>query len=244
MSNLDDLAAEQKSEQDPIAAAEQMGAILDLPSVGVGVRGARIVGRGGSASVDLYLTDKTEITFPTLKDFAHLGNLALEITACTGARPVLKPPQRLLLVSLLRTVAEHYTTMTTDELSAEWGTAFLQSATTIHVDMNDQLSRYRAFCTLEQSNARVEAQHGLDIATVTTVLVHTDGTRYVRCGWFRAYAKSEDANVSPQEIAHRMERVGWERRGTRGKIKATNPTGGPGLSWAFYVIPKGWEDER
>ena len=244
MTTIDDLNAMQTPEQDPIAAAEQLAAMLDLPSVGLAIRGARIVGRGSRASADLYLSDGSEITFETLRDFANPTRLTLEIVACTGARPALKLPQAMAAVALLRVIAEHQETMTTDQLSNEWGTSYLQSVATRAVDMNDQAARWEAFCALERIDPVAMAhREGISVATASLVLVHTDGTRLVRCKWFRAYAKSEDASVSPQEIAHRMQRVGWHRRGTEGKVKATRPgiQGSP-LIWSFYSVPKGWEE--
>jgi hypothetical protein len=75
------------------------------------------------------------------------------------------------------------------------------------------------------------------------VLRHHDGTRYVRCGWYRENVRAHDGTVSALDLAHRMERVGWLRRGTHGRIKATCPTRSQTLVWTFYEIPDGWENQ-
>ena len=38
-----------------------------------------------------------------------------------------------------------------------------------------------------------------------------------------------------------MSSVGWRRRGTQGRVKATCPTDGRELVWKFYVVDAGWE---
>lgn len=242
MSAIDDLAATQSSNPDPVEAAELLAVLLGLPSVGLSIRSARIVGRGSKASADLYLSDGSCVTFESLRDFANPTRLAIEIAATTGATPRLKAPQAIRALSLLRAVSEHRETVTTDDLAVEWGTTYLQAAMPLDVDMDVQAQRWRAFSHLDgidpYSTARAE---GGTLAANSTVLVHTTGERLVRCGWFRDYVKRDDPTVSPQEIGHRMERVGWQRRGRTGRVKASQPGGTGVLAWSFYVVPADWE---
>src|SRR5688572_24383453 len=129
MSSVDELATVQNGNggsPDPITAAEQLTALLDLGSVGLEIRGARVVGRGSGASADVYLSDGSEITFATLRDVATPKCLALEVAACTGATPNIKAAQAIRAVALLRRVAEHHETTTLDQHSADLGLAYLQ----------------------------------------------------------------------------------------------------------------------
>src|SRR5688572_4921663 len=97
MSAVDEMHAAQVADRAPdaIAAAELLTELLGLADIDLTIRGARIVGRGSRASADLYLSDGTEVTFETLRDFANPTRLALELAACTGATPTLKAPQAI-----------------------------------------------------------------------------------------------------------------------------------------------------
>jgi hypothetical protein len=245
MTAVDDLEDVQtrNGKPDAMTAAEQLAAMLDLPSVGLEIRGGRIVGRGSTASADIHLSDGTQITFESLRDVATPKALALEVAACTGATPNIKAPQAIRAVALLRALAEHHETFTRDQIAVDWGATYLQSAETIDTDLSDQTTRWGAFCRLNRRDPRGHAMAAaVALTAANIVLRHTDGTRYVRCGWFREAIRSQDATVSPQELAQRMERVGWQRRGSRGWIKATQPGGPESLRWTFYVIPVGWEE--
>src|SRR4051812_6191347 len=69
------------------AAAHDLAELLCLPTVGLGIDGARVVGRGSQASVDLYLSDLSTVASDSVRDFANSTRLAVEIAACTGATP-------------------------------------------------------------------------------------------------------------------------------------------------------------
>jgi hypothetical protein len=250
VSGVDELAAAQAAARrngtsDPESAAEQLTALLDLESgyPGLHVAGGRVVGSGGRASADIYLTDGSAITFESLREMATPKLLALEVAAVTGASPKLNQAQAIRAVALLRGLATHQLAATTDELSREWGLTFLQSAEVIDADMEDQQTRWVAFSELQRRDpVAVARAEGTSVARASVVLRHVDGTRFVRAGWFRAHVRSEDVTVSPQEIAQRMRRVGWERRGGEGLIKATRPDYPGSLAWRFYTVPGGWEE--
>lgn len=247
MTAVEDLAALQRQALalDPDTAKHQLAELLCLPDVGLSITGARIVGRGGGASADIYLSNGAAIEFESLRDLATPKAAAVEVAAATGATPALKAGQAVQAVALLRAIAKHYSSLSADHFAAEWGSTFLQKAATQDVDMNDQVERWRAFESLRAIEPAVMAQQqGIPVAAACVVLVHTDGARYVRTGWFRAHAKTEDQTVSPPEIARRMLRVGWRQSGNDGRIKASCP-GRPGsLVWTFYVVDAGWELDR
>ena len=226
---------------DAAQAATELTDLLELPAVGLAVERARVVGRGARASADVYLSDGTAMTFETMRDVGTVSRLVLEVVACTGAMPKLKATHALRAVALIRALAEHHETFTEDEVAVEWGTNYLQAAQVADLDFNDQADRWKAFSALEHIDPAA-GRFGRDIATASFVLRHTTGLRLVRCGWFKAFVRAED-NVTGPEIAHRMARVGWTRRGSTGRIKASR-TGRPGqLAWSFYEVPAGWEDQ-
>lgn len=241
MSAIEDLTVLQTA--DPISAAEQLAVLLDLKSVGREIRRARIVGHGSRASADVWLDDGTVIAFETLKDVGNATRLALEVAACTGATPRLKAPQALLAIKLLRAIAEHETAFTTDDIAREWGSVYLDATPTQDIDIDDQADRWRTFSNMRLLDpaGNCRAGHTANIAAGSIVLATSDGTRFVRAGWFADHVRERE-NVAPADIAHRMERVGWSRRGKTGRVKATNPTSGAQIGWNFHIVPSGWED--
>ena len=245
MSATDQLAAEQAGPLDPMTAAERLSALLDLASVGLSIVGARVVGRGSRASADIRLSDGSEINFETIRDLANATRLCIEVAACTGATPRLKAPQAVQAVALVRCLAEHHHVVTDDQLATEWGLEFLEAADVLDVDLSVQGQRWDAFKRLETIDPIARYHHdGITVAKASLVLRDADGARLVRTGWFRAHVRASDHLVSPQEIAHRMERIGWTRpAGGTGRIKATRPGMPQHLAWSFYIVPEDWEDE-
>jgi hypothetical protein len=208
----------------------ELEALWGLDKVGLTIAGARIVGRGSRSSADVYFDDGSEITFESLRDAARPSTLLPELAASVGALPGLKQQQALKGVTLLRRIAAHQVTFSEDEIARDWGVSYLQAAETLDVDINDQGERWGAFSRLHRTEGR-------------GVLRHRDGSRYVRAGWFCEAVRGHDAAISPHELAHRMERIGWGRRGKTGRIKATAPGRSDTLAWSFYMVPAGWDDE-
>jgi len=226
---------------DPITAAEEIAEILSLGDVGLSITGARIVGRGGSASADIFFSDKSSIAFERLRDVGKPSALMIEVAAATGATPKINGPQALRVIALLRALAEHETAFDGDEIAREWGSSFLQAAHVVDVDMSDQRQRWGAFASLaiDPVERRTLGEFP-SVAAGSRVLRHVDGTRLVRTGWFRAHVRLEES-IGSTELANRMQRVGWSRRGDTGRIKATRPDFPGELVWTFYLVPAGWE---
>jgi hypothetical protein len=236
-----------RTKYDGAPPGEELAGLLGLPD-GLTIASARTTGppRDSRASADITFSDGSTVTFDTLSDFANPNRLAVQLGAAIGVAPILKRPEALQAMVLLRAIAEHEETATADDIALEWGTTYLQSAETLTIDMDDQAERWAAFERLERRDPWAEArERPCGLAHAGLVLVHHDGTRFVRTGWFNAFARSQDVNAGGNaDIAQRMERVGWRRRGQRGRIKAT-PVGRPGqLAWSFFVVEKGWEDDR
>lgn len=242
MSAVEELAEIQTGDLNPLDASIQLGVLLGLPGR---IRGGRIVGEGSRASAEIVLDGGVRMRFETLRDLANPKTLSLEIVACTGVTTSIKASAAMQAIRLLRFLAEHEEAVTVDQISREWGITYLQSATVHRLDMDDGAARWDAFCALEQNDAITKAKQGaISVAQASTVLQHSNGARFVRCGWFRAHVRQEDSSLSPQQIANRMQMVGWGRRGKTGRIKATRPKFGQPLAWSFYVVPAGWEAEE
>ncbi len=228
--------------------AAGLQALTDLLGLGAEdmpvVIGARIVGKGGGASADLYLSDGQAIEFERLRDMGRPAVLAVEVAAATGATPKITGPLALRAVSLMRQVAESEAAYTGDELARDWGTSFLQEAQTLDVDMKDQTERWGAFESMNHMEDPVIVRNSGEAASVARacrVLRDVEGFRYVRTGWFKAHVRSQEA-ISSTELANRMQRIGWERPGASGRIKATRPDLTGSLLWTFYIVRPDWEN--
>jgi hypothetical protein len=231
---------------DPDRAAEKLTKLLKLPSVGLKVTAATVYGKGLRGTADLLLSNGTHITFESLRDFANHQRLALEITAATRARPVLKAAQAQEALSLLIELATHHETITSDAFARDWGADYLQAATSIPVDLSDQADRWRAFSNLEKIDPVATArQQAGSIARFSLILDDkASACRFVRCGWFLSFVRSHVGAMAPSDLANRMQRVGWLKTGSEGRIKATSPTRHAVLQWAFYAVPEGWEHDE
>jgi len=218
-----------------VQTTEQLAELLHLPDVGRSIKTARITGQGARASVDLVLDDDTTLTFESVKDFAHPGRMALELAMGPGVEATFKAPQLIKAVTLLRAIADQHEAVTFDDLSRELGRTFLQSATRHDVDFNDQAARWEAFCMLERFDPIASTRRDPVTIAQASVVLHDQGTRYVRCSWFGSHFRRENPTASPQEVAHRMQRVGWLRRGREGRIKATPPARKGQLAWSGQV---------
>lgn len=245
---LDQLAAAQRpGTLDPLEAAEALTELLGLSEVGLRITGGRIVGHGLSASIDLRLSDKSTITFDTVRDMAKASELSLAVALATGADISLKAPDARRAVILLRALAEHQETAHADTIAADWGLAFLDAADTLDVNMLDQAERYAAFARLVEVGRRVSdaVEARAHIASTSLVLRDTSGARYIRAGWFYGHVRQTSGHLAEGVISGRMLRTGWEQPGGKGRVKAT-PAGGLSkpLVWTFFVVPPAWEDEQ
>ncbi len=219
-------------------AAQQLAELFDLPTVGMTIAGADIYGSGSRAAVEIKLSNGETMTFDQLREMAQPGLLAAELVACTGAMPKLTKPVALKAIALVRTIARTHRTMTDNDAAIDWGVTYLQGADVLDFDLNDQGARWAAFSAL----AEIEpTRDPAGVPPPNMVLRHTDGMRLVRSSWFVTHVRGMDS-ASTREIPTRMIRVGWHRRGSEGRVKATRPGLRGQLNWAFFFVPEGWED--
>lgn len=246
MSAIDDLAAMQGP--DPIAAAEQLNALLSLPE-SASVRGARVTGQGSRAAVEIDLANGETMVFDSLRDLTRPAILIAEVAACAGVAVALKQPAAVQAVVLVRAMAEHARAINDGDAAAAWGLDYLQAATILDIDMDNQRERWAAFGRLRDvqgdvERAAVAPERGTNYAASTIVLRSLSGARYVRAGWFQRYVSREDSTISRLAVTGRMLRVGWQIRGNTGRIKATCPGRADTLAWSFLLVPDGWETGR
>lgn len=245
MSTVDDLAAMQGS--DPIGAAEQLNALLSLPT-SAAVRGARITGHGSRATFEIDLANDDTMLFDSVRDMTRPANLIAEVAAVAGVAITLKQPQAVQAVVLARALAERTQGTTENDAAIDWGISYLQAATVLDVDMEDQREKWAAFNRLKEAQAAVELAEAPGrqsaLASSTVVLRSQSGVRYIRAGWFQRYVTRQDSTISRQAVTVRMLRVGWEVRGKSGRIKATCPGRPEALGWAFLMAPEGWENTQ
>jgi hypothetical protein len=239
---IEQLADQQAGGPDPITAAEQLAALLDLGSVGFGVRGARVYGRGRTARVEIDLSNGQCMVFAEARLMMRPAELAAELVACAGATPKLNGQKATRAFALVRALAEHREIDTDNDVATGWGMDYLQAADVLDLDLNDQGQRWAAFERLAHIEPHVAArENGRSLAAAGLALRHQDGTRLVRTGWFLGHVRQHETAIGQAELARRMAAVGWTRRGQRGRIKATCPSRIAVLAWNFHLVPADWE---
>lgn len=216
---------------------------LDKLAPALKITAASVIGAGADAAAFVTLSDGSELRFRSLREMCQPGTLAAEVVATTGAVPKLNQQLAMIAVSLLKRYARHIRSLSETDEAIEWGVCFLQAADTLDVDVNDQAERWGGFEALSGVDPRARhKESGISIAAASTILRCVDGSRLVRTDWMRAYVRSIEPRMTPSQVATLMQRVGWQRRGSEGRWKATRP-GLPGqLNWAFWIVPSGWED--
>ena len=240
----DELSDRQDGPPNLLEAAEQLGVLLDLPSVDTRVTGVEMFGQGAGASVDIRLSNGETMQFASVRDMVRPQSLIAETVACSGATPLLKQPQAVQVARLARLIAERTHVANEDEFAAGWGVEFLQQAETVDVNLDDQVSRYAAFEHLSRRDPWAHSrEQGCTYPSSCIVLRDASGDRLVRVEWFLRYVRSMDSRMTPSTLNARMMRVGWARRGHEGRIKARAAGRSAELVWAFWIVPSGWRDE-
>lgn len=230
---------------DPDEMRGRLAEMLGLPEIDRVLVDVAMFGRGPTASVDLHLSGDMRLSFDRF-DATTSGSSLTAHLASIGIARTFKAADAALVGALISRVARHHDSESADEVAREWGAEFLRLAAVEEVDLDDQAERWSAFSSLAPLNPARDAgedrsSHSLACACVVLVDRAT-GTRLIRCGWFLSYVKREVGGMySPQALGTQMERVGWERSGTEGRIKATSPgTPRRTLNWRFYSVPKEW----
>jgi hypothetical protein len=223
---------------------------LGLDAIGLRVVEAQVFGRGTSAAVDIRLSSELPnrlrtIRFTRFGDVTQPAKLMSELVTQTSVYRKINGQEAAQIAAAIVRLANHRAEEAEDEAATEWGSEFLRLAPTLEADLSDQGDRWRAFSALARMNPAKDAgedrsAHGY--AACATVLVDREsGARYVRAGWFQTFVKREVGSMfSPQSLTAQMERAGWTRPNSQGKIKATPLAVGRPLIFRFYIAPKDW----
>ncbi len=215
---------------DAVASLEQLNALLALDQVDKRIDRVRVYGRGSKAHVCLHLDDGQRIVLDPLGACASPSKLSLELASQAGATPTLKTPDVQQAVKLVYLLGEHHGAGEIADRAWELGAEYLRAAVIAEVEMDDQASRWGAFDTLEKSRRD-------DVV----LLDRETGTRYVRTQWFMEHLRTRSGPGEPAALTSELERLGWSKAGSEGRIKATQPKFGKTLQWAFLMVPSGWE---
>jgi hypothetical protein len=222
-------------------AAMALTELLDLTTVNVRIQAARVFGKGSNAAVEIDMTNGETLSFGSLREMMRPQAVIAEVAACTGATPTLKQAQCAHAITLVKAVAKVVEMHTENDIAREWGRDYLRVAQTIDIDINDQAERWGAFHLIAEHGDPYVGGTGVGNAPAAgLVLRHRDGSRFVRTLWFERYVKSRDSSVSRTVIGPRMAKVGWERRGKHGDIKATSPSRNETKTYPFWVVPANW----
>lgn len=224
---------------------EQLAVLLDLPAVGIDVKSVTTFGHGSRASVEIELSNGDTMTFDSIREMTQPPVLAAELVACAGVAPKMNRDRAMKIAVIVRQLATRERAFNDNDIAIDWGATFLQVADTIDVDFADQGARWAAFNHLDQVDPFAKSrQEGISLASACIVLRHLDGERYVRSGWFYQHVRTLDTAIGQSSLTLRMLRVGWKRRGSMGRIKATAPARAATLGWNFWTVPAGWEEDR
>lgn len=243
---LDQLADQQTAAPDALGAAEKLGALWDIAPAGIWVRGARIIGRGRIAGVEIDLSNGETMTFKEARIMMRPAELRAEIVACTGRAPKINGDKATASYALVRALGEQKDADDDKSVASEWTADFLQDAPPLDIDMGDMPHRRGAFERLDYDLWTKARENGGSLASNAIVLRDHNGDRYVRCGWFLSHVRQRESTLGQAEISRRVIAIGWQRAGgensASGRIKATSPQpGAPTLAWNFYRVPAGWE---
>ena len=212
---------------------------------GLGVERVVLLGDGPRAYVEIHLTDETVLRCDRFGDLMSPARLMALVTTTTGIKVVgIKPAQATQAVALMRRLAEVHQATREEDTARDYGRDFLHRAPTLDVDLDDQGERWRAFSRLEALDPLTLVHHAQapNVAAASIVLVDATGLRYVHCGWFLQHVRRTWEPITPLDLALRMERVGWSRRGQRGRWKATAAGRSQVILLPLWQVPAGWEE--
>ncbi len=231
----------------PDVQRQELAELLGLDEIDRTVIDVQMFGRGPTASVDLQLSGDLKLVFERFGDITKPPALCAHV-ASIGIARTFQGKDAALVGALISRLARHHESESADDIAAEWGREFLRLAALQEVTLDDQADRWCAFGSLQALNPPLEAgddksAHGL-ACTCVVLQDRSSGVRLVRCGWFLSFVRREVGGMySPAALGTQMDRVGWQRSGSEGRVKATSPDGHRTLNWRFYTVPAGWGNE-
>jgi hypothetical protein len=221
---------------------EQLTELLGLDVAGIKVTGAQMYGRGSDAAATIWLSNSETLEFESLRSMARPQTLLAEVASIAGVVPDLKQPGCMRVIALVSEIATNEMRLTEVDQAHDWGTQYVQSATTLAVDTSDQGQRWGAWAYLHKHDPWTTARdEGSDLARAGKVIHDRDGSRLVRSGWYLAFVRTIAPRISHIRLPILMEQAGWQ---APRRIKATNPSRPETLVWNFYTVPADWETDE
>jgi len=224
----------------PSGTIDELSELLGLSgSKGINRRidKVKVWGKSTRAHVRIELDDGSWITLDPIGAFTSPTKLCAELAMQAGATPLLKVPQLMKVLQLFSRLGDHYESVEVADRAWDLAADYLRHAAAGLVNMEDQASRWAAFCDLK----RLDQTQG---RTADIVLVDGEtGLRYVRISWLADYLRQRTAPGEAAQMMSALEQSGWEKSGREGRIKATQPGFDNELVWAFYRVPPGWESD-
>ena len=229
--------------QSPAAILERLTKDLHAAQVGLTVVDVRASGN----RMAIVFSDGTELT-ARAEQIAMASRLGAELATTIGIATDLSTLQARRVAALVRRYAGRTNEAREQEQAITWGIEFLQLAETRPFDFTDQRSKFGTWRELDDhdpddktSSRSAEAYARKSIVAVD----NTTGIRYVRAGWFQEYVRRTGATQQPADVLGLMVDVGWQRKGSKGRIKATDPSGlHDPVRVPFYLVPAGWENAQ
>jgi hypothetical protein len=211
------------------------------------VESAEINGKGLSAVCAVGLRSRSgEATTIEIDRFSQLTQpsaLAGLVSFYTGVGETFTQKECARISGLVRRLAHVQNDVGDNDIARDYGVAFLQAAAVWDVDLESQAERWGAISQLKDRDpVALARENKTTIAASSIVLRDLHERRYVHSGWFHEFVRRDCSGlVGAPELYGRMGRLGWERRGRRGRIKATEPGGSVELQVPMFIVPPGWE---
>jgi len=208
------------------------------------VVGGRSWGEDLEARVEVDISDGTTLVMNKLGTYTAPAKLMGLISFQIGGSPALTQATVNELFRCLRHICEFHEAVTLDNRARDCGILFLQEAEVITAEMvNNQAERWTAMVQLADRDPVTAARQSNKSIAAESIVIDSDGTRYVRASWFAAHARSYATGATGEQILGRMVGLGWGQPGTEGRVKATQPNTKKTLNWAFFTVPEGWEEQ-
>jgi len=229
--------------QSPQAILGTLTKELHAGQVGLSVTDLRVSGN----RVSIVFSDGSELA-ARAEHIATASKLGAELATTIGIAADFSTLQARRIAAHVRRYAGRSNELREREQAITWGIDFLGLVETKVFDVADQGSRFRMWRLLHEHDPEEKTSLRGAEAYARKSLVAADkatGIRYVRAGWFQEFVRRTGTTANPQDVAGWMLDVGWQQRGQKGRIKATDPKGlDKPIAVAFYEVPKGWEDAQ
>jgi bifunctional DNA primase/polymerase-like protein len=224
----------------------ELTARLQLSKADLTVLGTEMSGTTSNAVVRIHLSNGDAIEVERFADVFSPTRFKPCVVAIIGRAVKLSGDDCSEIAALIVQLSEYQERRSMREDARDWGIAFLGAARIADVDIDNQASKWEAFSAIKELDPiAIARQTGLSVASKSLVLRDGNGARYVHSNWFAAHVRRDMVTqIANDALIARMVDAGWERRGRRGRFKATSPRMSGELQVPFYVVPPGWEDDE